>query len=329
VIELLRRKPGSQAALFSEAQALVDDGLDAALVLELYPDEAPWLAGLLDASSSVAQAATTLQPSYYFEASLKRKFLAAGARNAGGVRRGPVIALSEPQHRFRTALAGTALVGAAAAIGVATIVSLRTTDSTGGGTPNGGHSEFVSRLDTHLNEAQHHIDQFTQRASVGQIDEADVTILEGDANTLAALAQSSPLDDDQKERAQEFVDKAVTVLTAAQDKPDLKPRAETAIETISQAAVAAGLSGVTPLTPVATATATPTGDATPGATVSPTVSATTTATTTGTVDVTATTTAESTASSTVTPTTSAAATTPTPTEPLGTATPAETPTPHS
>jgi hypothetical protein len=282
VIDLRNRRPGSRAALFAEAQALVDDGLDSALVLELYPEEAPWLASLLGTTANVAMASSEAQASYYFEASLKRKFLAAGARKAYSTRRGPVIAIHEPTHRFRTAVAGTALVGAAAAIGVAAIVALRSGDTTtGGGNPNGSSSQLVSRLDNHLNESQAHIEQLAQRASSGVIDEVDLSIVEADANLLAQLAQDTPLDDSQKERAQGIVDRAVTVITAAQDNPELRPRAETAIASISQAAVAAGLSGVTPLTPSATADTTPSvSPSATGAAVTPAASSTANAATT-------------------------------------------------
>ena len=71
-------QPGYDAALFAEAQALADDGLDREFVLGLFPDDAEWLGGLLDFSAELKGAIASEPPSYYFEGSLKSKFIAAG-----------------------------------------------------------------------------------------------------------------------------------------------------------------------------------------------------------------------------------------------------------
>ena len=76
---LIDRKPGRESELFAEAAALMDDGLDADFVLGLYPDDAEWLAPLLQTGRAVRKAVDVEEPSFFFEASLKSKFL-AGAR---------------------------------------------------------------------------------------------------------------------------------------------------------------------------------------------------------------------------------------------------------
>ena len=107
-------RPGHDAELFAEAQALADDGLDREFVLALFPDDAGWLAELLDFSAEMKEAVASEPPSYYFEGSLKSKFLAAGRAAARAPEPQPVFALS----RMRTVAASMSVAMSAAVAGV-------------------------------------------------------------------------------------------------------------------------------------------------------------------------------------------------------------------
>ena len=253
-MQLLTRKPAEHAQIFAEAQALVDDGLDRDLVLDLFAEDAAWLAPMLGATVSVSLSASGIEPSYYFEASLKQKFLAAGARKQREARGRPILASSQPQNRFRTAMASTALVGAAAAIGVVALGIIRSDDPGSGNGRPGAASQIVSRLDTHLAESEAHLRVIAERASSGQISAADIAQLNEDATVLTALAHETPLDPNQREQARGIVDKAVTVLSTAQEKPEFQAKVESTFTNVSTAAAAAGVGEVKPLAPPPTPT---------------------------------------------------------------------------
>ncbi len=271
-MKIFERRPGAEATTYAQAQALVDDGLDLGLVLDLFRADAAWLEPLLTASTTVTIAAEVSQPSYFFDASLKRKFVAAGARQGRQLRRTPVLEVASTGNRIRTAMASTALVAAAAAIGVAAFAFIRADD--GNSTdPNRG-TLTVSRLDTHLQQSQAHVSEILARAATtGQVSETDLAVIESDTKVLAAYAQEAPLDTSQKERAQAFVEKAVKVINDAQARPELEPKAKTTLEIVATAAAAAGLEGVTGIatpapspTPTRSSTATATASVTPSTT---------------------------------------------------------------
>jgi hypothetical protein len=111
-------RPDREAELFAEASALVDDGLDRDFVLALYPDDADWLAPLLETRRGVVESFDAEQPSYFFEASLKSKFLAAG-REAQAPVGEPAAYLA--MGRVRTVMASTGVVLAAAVMSVLTL----------------------------------------------------------------------------------------------------------------------------------------------------------------------------------------------------------------
>ena len=54
--QLFERKASYEAEVLAEAQALIDDGLDLDFVLDLFPDEADWLAPLLETTTGIAGA---------------------------------------------------------------------------------------------------------------------------------------------------------------------------------------------------------------------------------------------------------------------------------
>ena len=301
-MRILERRPGMQATTSAEAQALVDDGLDVGLVLELFAADAAWLSPLLSASTTIFLAAESSQPSYFFDASLKRKFIGAGIRQARQGRGSPILEVAPSRGRMRTAMASTALVGAAAAIGVAAFAVIRTDDTGPSTTTPDRGTLSVSRLDIHLVQSQAHVSQILEKAATtGYISDVDLTVIESDTKVLTALAHEAPLDATQKDSAKAYVEKAVKVIADAQARPELDTQAKSALATVATAAAAAGLEGVTGIaTPAPTATpdVTPTGTATatttatPSASPTPTAPATTTPSATPTASPTATSTAE-------------------------------------
>jgi hypothetical protein len=99
------RQPEREAALYAEAAGLLEEGLELDFVLGLYPDEAEWLRPMLETSASLAGVYAQDQPSYYFEASLKAKVLAAGRRRAAPAPR--------PAYARLVAAGGTVVASAA------------------------------------------------------------------------------------------------------------------------------------------------------------------------------------------------------------------------
>ena len=217
---------------------------------------------MLGTSLDLIDATEEIQPSYFFEASLKQKFLAEGARTQPERQRSPILGTPSPAHRFRTAMAGTALVGAAAAIGVFAFGVIRSDDP--GKPDTGGALVSRTRFDQRLQETQVRVNEILQRAATGSVSAADLDQIQVDAAALGALAQEVPLDSQQKERFRDVANTAVTALNVAQEKPELKPRAESAFDNVTHAASAAGVEGVKPLATLApTKTATPAASATP------------------------------------------------------------------
>jgi hypothetical protein len=341
VIRLFERQPGHDASIYAEAQALADDGLDLDFVLDLFPDDAEWLAPLLQTSGAVQQAAGAEQPSYFFEASLKQKFLAAAAeRPPVALPATPTLAPASPFAGLRTAFAGTAVVGMAAAIGVVTL-GFVTADTAVPGDWNYAFKLANERLDYTLSRGDQRINvQLRQTearvreiqilSSSGNVSSGDLEKLQHEAEALKQLAQGNQLDEIQKGRVKGIGEASVAVLSDVKQKnASLEPAIETTITTVNEA-VAAVAGTVKPLDtppPSATPTTSPTASTTPVATSTPVTSPTASATANATTPATETATPPP---HTATPPTS----TPPPSEtasasPTGTTTPAasETPTP--
>lgn len=297
-MKLFERSPGIDAATYAEAQALVDDGLEPEFVLDLYPEDAAWLAPLLKTSAAFSAAAAANQPSYFFEATLKAKFLAAAAAQQAGVRAtAPAVPgyAPGPFHRFRTALAGAAVLGAAALMSILTL-GLVTADKSVPGDWNYVFKRTNERLEYTLSRGNTKVDVQLKQTDArvyeiqqqvrdgGSVSTADLERLQHEADALAQAARQAPLDTQQKARLADLGERSVAVLGEVRQKQAaLAPAVETTINTVSTA-VAAGLGtgGVTPLgTPTASATATtaatPTGSATSTATPDPTATGTPTA----------------------------------------------------
>ena len=135
-MRLFDRKAGAEATVFAEAQALLDDGMAFDDVLDLFSAEASWLEPLLRTTTGMRQAVAAEQPSYYFEASLKQKFLAAARREDRTaplpVLPAPSRAPISPRTGLRTAFAGSAVAGVAAAIGALTLGFVTSDDAVPG-----------------------------------------------------------------------------------------------------------------------------------------------------------------------------------------------------
>lgn len=74
---VFRSRPGHEAALFAEAQTLIEDGLPLEEVLDIFSADAAWLRPLLECTESIEASLDAEPPSYYFHASLKSRFLEA------------------------------------------------------------------------------------------------------------------------------------------------------------------------------------------------------------------------------------------------------------
>ncbi len=278
---LLDRKPGYDARTFAEAQALIDDGLELDFVLGLYPDDAASLATMLGLTGALADTYAAEQPSYFFEASLKNRFLAAAREAAQPALAAPTLPAAPapaPFARVRTAFAGASVVASAAAIGVLTLGFITASDSAPGDwnytfkRANERMDYALSRGDDRVNvqlrQAQARVYEIQKLSARGELSEGALSRLEREARALADQAQGHDLDEVTKAeiRGLEALSAAVLNEAAAQN-PALEPAVATAKKTVSDAVAASvgETSTVTPLTPVATPvpTATPGNDATP------------------------------------------------------------------
>lgn len=277
---------GHDAALFAEAQALADDGLDREFVLGLFPDDAEWLGELLDFSAELKEAIASEPPSYYFEGSLKSKFLAAGRAAARAPEPQPIFALS----RMRTVAASMSVALGAAVAGVITLGFV----TAGNSVPGDWNYSFKlanerlqytlsrgdSRVDIQFRQAENRVQEIRVLSSRGNVTVSDLVGLEREARSLADLARSQTLDDEQRKRQLAIVKDASAVLTdTSQKQPALAAPAAAAAAAINDAAATA----LPPLpTPSPSPTASPTATPSPTASASPTPAPTGTATPTST-----------------------------------------------
>lgn len=324
---LFSRRPSYRDELLAEAQELVDGGLDADIVLDLYPGEAEWLAPLLNTTEYIIDATRDAEPSFYFEASLKAKFVAAGEARAAELARPPIL-LPTPLPWFRGAAAGSAVVALSGFAGIVTL-GFVTAGSAVPGDWNYGFKlagervEYVlatgdDRVSVELRHKEERVEEFQQQLVRGNLSEADVQRLNNELRDVLELSQGGSLDPLQAAKVRAIGESSTEILTTAREtRPELAPAVDDAIT------VAAGIGGggeVTALDPLADPEnpdpgATTTAEVTETATPEPTV------TETATVEPTATPTPTETATPTPTPTETSTAT-PTPT---GTSTTTETP----
>ena len=266
MMHFIDRKPGFDARIYSEAQTLVDEGLERDFVLELYPAESPWLGPLLSTTTAIIGAAEAEEPTWYFEASLKQRFIEAGVRKARTETAPAVPVPATGWGRARTGFAGVGVAGVAAAIGVLS-VGVLTADNASPGDWNYAFKVGSERIDYRLSEGNGRVNvqlyqtdarvqEIIQLSSQGKLSANDLDRLVGEAEALAKLAQARPLDSEQRARLVDIGGAAVAVLQDVRVKqPDLEPAVDTTVKKVVDA-VAAGLGG--PVTTITEPPSTPT-----------------------------------------------------------------------
>ncbi len=276
-MRIIDRAPGYNAAIFAEAQALVDDGLNPTIVLALYGEDAAWLEALLTTGEQLQTAVAAIAPRYEFEANLRRTFLRAAAERPQPktVERAPMPAAG----RARMALASSAAAVGAIAAGVLALAVL-TSDAN------------APEIESSLRNADQQVQEVIDRSSRGDLTARDLEDLTHDIEQVLAAAESGQLDAAQKARLRETVTEALGAVRDAGEKlPELNPAVATTTEKIRDVAAAAGIGPVVePLdepsptaevspSPASTEPPTPTG--TPASELTPTPTAEPSATATG------------------------------------------------
>lgn len=326
---LFERKPDYTETIFAEAQALLDDGLDLDFVLDLFPADAAWLRDKLQFTAELQDAIASEPPSYFFEASLKSKFLAAGRKPA------PVAA---PLVPYRTAFASLSVAAGALVVGVLTLGFV----TAGGSVPGDWNyglklanerlqytlSSGNDRVNIQLKQTESRVEEIQQLSSRGDLSANDINRLNSDAKTLTDLARNQPFSDVQRAKLSGIVGTGNAVLNVASKKqPALEPIASAASAELGNAITALATPSATPTTVITL---------TPSPSPSPTSAATASATATPSVATTGTAVPTATPATPTAPPETATATpaTPTPVEtatmtpnPTGTASPSATATP--
>jgi hypothetical protein len=283
--QLFERKASYEAEVLAEAQALIDDGLDLDFVLDLFPDEADWLAPLLETTTGIAGAMEAESASYYFEASLKSKFLGAEREPK------PVVPVVIPAPAFspvRTAIATFSVAGMAAAVGIVSLGFITAGDSVPGdwnytfklanerfeyATSRGDH-----RIDLQVKQVQARIVELNKLSERGDVSPSQLERVQREWEDLQNVARDQELDAMRQAQIESARRSAVAVINDVTTRqPDLLPRAEAVA-----AAIGDTVTGLAAPSPTATATATATAPASatesPTATPEPSPSATATPT---------------------------------------------------
>ncbi len=295
---LFEHKADQRDIVFAEAQALIDDGLDLDFVLGLFPDDADWLRDELAFTGEVKDAVAFAPPSYYFEGTLKSRFIAAGRAAAQPVAPAPVSPL-------RTAFASLGVLAATGIVGAITLGFV----TAGEAVPGDWNYTFKianerlqyalsngnERVDIQLRQAEARVYEIKTRTRSGDVNASDLASLQREAQAIADLARQQPLDDFQQARVKAIADTSKTVLSDVRAvKPDLDPSVKAASAAVDDAVTTA-------LSPIPTAAATASPTASPTATATKTGTAKATASPSATNSPTSTSTPEPTATSTSTP----------------------------
>lgn len=271
--QLFERKPSPEAQVLAEAQALLDDGLDLDFVLGLFPAEAEWLADMLETSAAIEEAYAGESASYYFEGSLKAKFLAAANRPAP-----TPIALPVPQYSgARTAVASMGVVSAAAAVGVLALGFITAGDAV----PGDWNYTFKlanerleytlsrgdGRVDVQFRQTENRVYELQRLTRRGDVSVSTLESIEREARALAELSKIQPLDEVQKARAKSLAEQGSAVFTEARKQPEIDPARVDAAAAAFNDAVATALGA--PVTELPTVTASPSPEPTETSTPSP------------------------------------------------------------
>ena len=266
MMRLFDRTPRREQAVYAEAQALIDDGLDAAFVLDLYAEDATWLAPMLNTTGAIIDATEGQEASYYFEASLKERFLARAA--ARQTAEPEIRGVPEPGSRLRTSGAALAIAGMAAAIGVVAVGVVTSHDAVPGDwnyvfKQGKERTEYAlsqgrGRVDVQLRSADARVQEIIELHTRDEVSEDSLDALRRQIREIGQLAHAQPLDDAQKAKLTSIRDAALPALAELkQRKPDLSPAIDDTITTVNDA-YAAGVGAVKPVatdTPAATPTA--------------------------------------------------------------------------
>lgn len=273
--QLLERKASYEAETLAEARALLDDGLELDFVLGLFPDDVDWLEGMLTVSEQLDAAYVGDSASYYFEASLKSKFL-IGSREAR-----PVVPVLVPAPVFspvRTGLATVSVGAVAAAVGVLALGFI----TAGNAVPGDWNYTFKlanerfeytlsrgdSRIDVQLRQAENRVMELKRQSERGDASPQQVERLQSELDNLTELARHQEFNDVQKGRVEVVAKVATNVLTdVSQKQPNIDVSAASAAVADTLSAALGGSTVVSE--PTATATASPALEPSPSTTTTP------------------------------------------------------------
>jgi Domain of unknown function (DUF5667) len=276
MVRFFDRKPDERSTTFAEAQALIDDGLDLDFVLGIFPDDAEWLREELEFSGGLQEAYSFEPPSYFFEASLKSKFLAAARQP----RLAPAIAVSP----YRTAFASMSVAAGALGVGVLALGFV----TAGSAVPGDWNYTFKlanerlqytlssgnDRVNVQLKQTEARVQEIHTLSGSGRLSSSDLDRLTSEVRTLTAdLSKTQQLDDVQRLRVKAIADQGAAVLDDVKAKqPALQAPASAAAAALGDAAVTALATPTPTATPATspTATASATGTGTAAATASAT-----------------------------------------------------------
>jgi TolA-binding protein len=283
VIGRLLRRTTRADELFAEAQALIDDGLELAFVLDLYPDDADWLAPLLDTGIVIGESFAVEEPSYYFEASLKNRFVEAGAeraaRAAAPVSEPVAVVTSIPAAggllRLQGVMAGSAVAVVLGGLSVLTLGVVTSGDSVPGEWNYafklaGERIEYSlssgdDRTNIQIRHTMVRIEEFQRLAQQGKVSEKNVEDLSEELEDLGELTSEKQLDPVQQANVKAASESAGAVLASAKESvPELSEQIDAA--SAKAASLGGAPTGVSAPSPTPTATSTATATATPSVT---------------------------------------------------------------
>ena len=277
MIRNLFRRPNREEDLYAEAQALVDDGLDLQFVLALYPDDAEWLAPLLDTGIVIGETFAAEEASYYFEASLKNRFISAGLEKAARahepVREPVAVVPSGPAAgvmRLQSVMAATVVALILGATGVTTLGLVTAGDSVPGDWNYafklaGERIEYSlssgnERIDIRLNHAEARVQELQKLNQRGHVSPGVLERVRHELEGVGNLTKGQPLDPLQQANAKAIGESVQAVLDEVKEQhPELAEQVD------DTKAVAASIGGATVTVidePSPTPTPTPTETAT-------------------------------------------------------------------
>jgi hypothetical protein len=279
-MRLFDQAPGARDALYAEAQSLVDEGLELSFVLGLYPEDADWLAPLLETAGRVSEAYEATEPSFYFESSLKAKFLGAARVRFEPERVGA-------GSRVKRAFAAGSVMAGAGAMAVLTLAFL----TSGAALPGDWNYGFKltqerleyalsrgsGRLDAQIRQTEARVQEVQALASQGEVSPSVLQELLDETVQLRAEIErekASAQEPGRQEKLRKLTDEGTTAVRALPASPPLEQKAASVARALEDTAQAAGIGPVATLTPepepAPEPTATPTEAPSPTATPSPT-----------------------------------------------------------